>query len=251
MGYPGGKSGAGVFQKIINQIPPHQVYIAPFLGHDAVLLNKRPALSSIGVDVDAAVVDWWVSSMLAVCGGAGHPSPAGISINGGRISAPGVIVLNGDAISFLESYSWQGGEFVYCDPPYLFETRAGGRRKIYRSEFGELADHRQLLSVLLGLPCPVAISGYWSSLYASMLHQWRSISYQTRTRGGQTVTEFLWMNYPAPTALHDYRYLGENFRERERLNRIRRRWVARLARMDQLERLMLAAAIAESGGASA
>jgi DNA adenine methylase len=32
MGYPGGKSGAGVYQTIINLMPPHTVYIEPFLG---------------------------------------------------------------------------------------------------------------------------------------------------------------------------------------------------------------------------
>lgn len=30
MRYPGGKGGAGVFQTIINQFPPHRVYIEPF-----------------------------------------------------------------------------------------------------------------------------------------------------------------------------------------------------------------------------
>lgn len=30
--YPGGKSGAGVYQTIINQMPPHQLYVEPFAG---------------------------------------------------------------------------------------------------------------------------------------------------------------------------------------------------------------------------
>ena len=30
MTYPGGKGGAGVLQTIINQQPPHEVYIEPF-----------------------------------------------------------------------------------------------------------------------------------------------------------------------------------------------------------------------------
>ena len=59
MSYPGGKAGSGVYQQIINQIPPHQVYIEPFLGGGAVLLHKRPAWSSIGIDSDAAVVAAW------------------------------------------------------------------------------------------------------------------------------------------------------------------------------------------------
>lgn len=30
--YPGGKSGAGVYQAIINQLPPHSTYVELFLG---------------------------------------------------------------------------------------------------------------------------------------------------------------------------------------------------------------------------
>jgi len=32
MGYAGGKGRDGVYQAIINQMPPHGVYIEPFLG---------------------------------------------------------------------------------------------------------------------------------------------------------------------------------------------------------------------------
>jgi hypothetical protein len=119
---------------------------------------------------------------------------------------------------------------------------------IYRHEFGDTGQHTQLLELLLSLPCPVAISGYWSSLYGDMLATWRTISYTTRTRGGSSVQEWLWMNYPEPLELHDYRYLGSNFRQRERLKRIRIRWLARLGRMDALERYSLLEAIAEYSG---
>jgi len=38
-----------------------------------------------------------------------------------------------------------------------------------------------------------------------------------------------------PVALHDYRYLGANFRERERIKRKRQRWTDRLHRLLMLE----------------
>ena len=63
------------------------------------------------------------------------------------------------------------------------------------------------------------------------------------TRGGHA-TEWLWMNYTEPAKLHDYRYLGDDYREREKIRRQQRRWTARLARMDRLQRLALMAAIA-------
>jgi hypothetical protein len=53
------------------------------------------------------------------------------------------------------------------------------------------------------------------------------------------------MNYPEPKELHDYRYLGNNFRQRERIKRIKTRWLARLDRMGALERYALLTTIAE------
>ena len=49
---------------------------------------------------------------------------------------------------------------------------------------------------------------------------------------------------PSPqVALHDYRYLGEGFRERERIKRKKTRWVKRLDRMPMLEKRALLSAI--------
>jgi len=44
------------------------------------------------------------------------------------------------------------------------------------------------------------------------------------------------MNYEAPVALHDYAYLGADYRERERIKRKRSRWVRMLNDMPTLER---------------
>jgi hypothetical protein len=48
--YPGGKNGAGVYQRIINLMPPHRVYIEPFLGGAAIMRLKRPAALNFGID---------------------------------------------------------------------------------------------------------------------------------------------------------------------------------------------------------
>lgn len=66
------------------------------------------------------------------------------------------------------------------------------------------------------------------------------------TRSGHSATEWLWFNYPEPVALHDYRFLGDNYRERERIKRKKQRWVARLSTMPLLERRALLSAISES-----
>jgi DNA adenine methylase len=50
----------------------------------------------------------------------------------------------------------------------------------------------------------------------------------------------------SPTRLHDYRYLGRNFRERLRINRKIKRMARRLARLPVLERNAIIASLSPS-----
>jgi len=79
-------------------------------------------------------------------------------------------------------------------------------------------------------------------LYEKSLKGWHIHSFQAACHHG-TATEWIWMNYPPPVELHDYRYLGDNFRERERITKRAKRWVARLKKMPVLERKALLSAI--------
>jgi hypothetical protein len=54
--YLGSKGQAGVFQRIIGNMPPHSVYVEPFLGSGKILLTKRPAVLNVGIDADAGVI---------------------------------------------------------------------------------------------------------------------------------------------------------------------------------------------------
>lgn len=223
MPYDGGKGGAGVTQWIINQIPPHRVYIEPFLGGGAVLRAKLPAATStIGVERDARAVSLWRGD-----------------------EVPEFTVIHGDAISWLSRFAAGrviGDEFIYCDPPYMLSTRTGGA--IYRYTLSD-HDHLRLLKILRSIRCSIAISGYWSELYERTLRGWRLSRFATVKRNHARAEECLWMNYPEPIALHDYRYLGNNFRERERIKRKKTRWKNRLAAMSILERRALVATLAE------
>ena len=46
-----------------------------------------------------------------------------------------------------------------------------------------------------------------------------------------------------PKELHDYNFLGDNFRERERIKNRTKRWLSRLRKMSVLERQALLSAI--------
>lgn len=140
MRYPGGKGQAGVYQKIINLMPPHDVYIETHLGGGNILERKKPARSNIAIDIDGAVCDRWSTSTRE----------------------------KNDAL-----------------------------RGWYRTDFPRL------------------------------------------DRGGTWALESLWLNFDPPARLHDFSYLGGNFRERERIKRKRARWRARLEQLPASERLAM------------
>ncbi|WP_316866162.1 DNA adenine methylase [Ralstonia mannitolilytica] len=211
MRYAGGKGGAGVYQTIINLMPHHDVYIEAFVGGGNVLERKRKAALSIVIDRDAAVCEHWERSGAAD------------------------IVVNGDAVSWLSSYSWTGRELVYCDPPYVHSTRS--RRDMYQFEMTD-DQHRELVSVLLTVPAAVMLSGYCNPIYDELLAGWHRVDFQAMTRGGLR-TESLWLNYEPPAVPFDLAYVGENFRERERIKRKRERWRAKLEKMDLAERAVI------------
>ena len=59
MAYAGGKDGAGVWQRIVNQIPPHDVWVSAFAGDCAVTRHIRPAAATVLIDLDREVLRRW------------------------------------------------------------------------------------------------------------------------------------------------------------------------------------------------
>jgi DNA adenine methylase len=113
MVYPGGKNGAGVYQTLINLMPPHEVYIEPFLGGGAIMRQKRPAALNIGIDLDAAVIARFDDDARA-CTVESDDAIGTTAMNGDARSR--FRFLQGDGLAFLASYSFTGAELVYCDP---------------------------------------------------------------------------------------------------------------------------------------
>jgi len=211
----GTKGGSGVWQRIISAMPEHDVYIEAFWGRGTIARLKRPATHTIGLDLDPDAIS----------------SGRGLGL-----------MFRADAITWLADYFFGqpgaaatfGGfpfrqHFVYLDPPYL------GCSGYYKHELTE-EQHRGLCRLFLRLPCPAALSGYRTDVYADELGDTRSTDIPTVNRAGRRVTETVWFNYPEPRRYHDTRFVGLGRRERERIRRRVRNWSAGLKRMPAAER---------------
>lgn len=233
--YPGGKSGAGIYQRLINLIPRHRILISAFAGHCGIVRNIRPAEHTIVIDADYDVCQWWDDW---------RRSKKGRSIE----------IHHADSIQWLGYRfglaEWKGfvvpGEptalppdsaseyFIFADPPYVLSERSHGKQYDH-----ELCDdgHRDLLEVLTRIPtssAAIMACGYNSPIYAS-LEPWRSIDHRVPTRGGLQ-DERIWMNYQETDDLHDFQYVGDSNRERERIRRRQTNWRKQLDAMSDRER---------------
>jgi len=221
--YYGGKGGSGTYQTIINYIPPHDIYIEPFLGSGAIMRYKLPApLQNIGIDLDVQVIYLWNQTIK-------------------EKQLASFDMMDGCGIEYLRKLrtgkknfpSW-AKVFIYLDPPYLIKSRRD-QRDYYLFEMCETS-HIELLKIITGInKYKIAISCYENDLYKEYLKNWNCIKFNSTTRHG-TALEYLYMNYKSPDKLHDYRYLGKDFRERERIKNKIYRHLKRLKSLPALER---------------
>lgn len=224
MQYNGGKNGSGVYQSIINLMPKHDVYIEAFLGSGAILRNKKAAARNIGVEIDEAVLSaFWRDSNFEL--------------------------YNESFFDFLilDNFNFHLNNrrtLIYADPPYLKSVRSS-KNKLYNFELMKDSEHFELLTKLKSLNCNVMISGYDCDFYNDILKDWRKSHFWTTNRAGSRVEETVWLNFAEPFELHDYQYLGDDYRERERIKKKRKRLKERLLKMDKFERLALIATVEE------
>lgn len=212
--YIGSKNADGTYQTIINHIPPHDNYFELYLGTGAVMRKKQPASGfNVGCDIDPKVFSKWQKLIQKL--------------------PMGYIIKNQDARSLLQNIELiPGRNMIYLDPPYPIPSRKQ-KVKQYKYEM-TIDDHKALLDLIVkksdkrSVECynwkPTGdnyfmISTYPNKLYAEKLKDWTCIDYQVITRGGTLATELLYMNYAIPAELHEYTYLGSDFREREKIKR--------------------------------
>lgn len=88
---------------------------------------------------------------------------------------------------------------IYCDPPYVHETRSEGARDVYGVEMTD-DDHRRLANTLHECEAKIVLSGYPSPLYDELYDGWRRVVFDiaNHAAGGKRknrTSECLWMNF--------------------------------------------------------
>lgn len=107
-----------------------------------------------------------------------------------------VQILNQPAIQAIRRFD-AADALIYCDPPYLHETRDINSRDVYGVEMSE-EDHRELAAVLNECVSAVVLSGYPSPLYETLYRGWHRVEHNiaNHAAGGKfkaRKTEVLWI----------------------------------------------------------
>lgn len=230
--YNGGKAGNGTYQNIINHIPPHSIYVAPFAGHDGVFQKIRRADISILNDKDQRVIERWKhNSLLKDCIVCENFMQGSLFEQPDK---PVVILRSNDYKTIIAKFKDTADAFIYCDPPYKMDTRRSSRR-LYLFDWTADEEHVEFLTMASTATCSVMISAYENDLYNEILKGWNTHRFNSMTRHGLR-EEIIYYNYPKPEVLHDFQYLGHNYRERERIKRKVLRFEQKMLRLPATER---------------
>ncbi|MFD1817695.1 hypothetical protein [Pseudarcicella hirudinis] len=249
--YFGGKGSDGTYQTIINQIPAVEIYIEAYAGHASVFRKMiRPNLTILN-DINPKVYQKLIAHF-----------PESISFSDdtdrkdfirkylekisnssigeikntcqGNNDAGSILIIEClDAIDLIDKYKELIEVFnslIYSDPPYPLGSR---KSQVKRYEF-EMTDqdHVKYLKYLKNIRCKQLISTYPNDIYEDLLPPpyFNLHEFWSQTRKG-LAKEYLYKNYETPTELQDYSYLGSDFRERDKLKRIKRNFLRKFKEM--------------------
>lgn len=218
-GYRGNKAFPKQYMEIINIMPPHYDYTELCVGSGGVYRNKLLANRNTLIDIDKDVTD--------ILKRQGYPQTK---------------ILACDALGFIQMLIQLGhvdtnsNHLIYFDPPYPKSSRSE-QKDMYKHEMTDQQHIEFLkgLNKLSELGYMIVISTYDNPIYQEHLKAWNKHSYKTCIHGKVKI-DTLYFNYELPTELHDYRYLGKDSWDRQRINRKVSRKIASILKMPDLER---------------
>lgn len=221
--YLGAKGGSGVYQAIINLMPPHEIYVEAFLGTGEIMRRKAPALKNIGLEINPCTIDRFNCAR-------------------SKSEIPMLQVIQCNAIKWLKDYVIEGRTVIYLDPPYVHSTRSSNARYEY-----ELTDdeHKEIIQTIKNIGKQsgvfIIISGYRTPIYDENLKDWYSKDFQAMTRGGVR-TETVWCNFE-PAEQHYHSFAGKDFTDRQRIKRKAERWAKKFKALPAPEQQAVMAAL--------
>lgn len=227
--YPGSKNIAGVPQRLINQVTPHDVFVSGCLGKCALMATKKPARTNYGIDVNMEVLrPYWDS-----------------------LKRKDIQLVRDDFFKWIAQFNFSGVMaerwFIYLDPPYL-KSACLSQVPLFKYEFTD-EQHAQLIRWALDTTAfskntHIAINHPPCKEYDALLsHGWRKMEYEVTRHRGVVVLDALYMNYPEPEALHEYTYLGGDKIKRQAVKRKVQGYVEKFRNMEVLERNAILAEI--------
>lgn len=113
-----------------------------------------------------------------------------------------VVIENRPAKEVISNHD-SAETLIYCDPPYVPESRTSFGSGVYRHEMTE-DDHRDLAKVLHAIKGMVILSGYPCELYdRELFPDWFRTERLHLADGARERTEVLWLNDHAASKLKD------------------------------------------------
>jgi len=105
------------------------------------------------------------------------------------------------ALEVVEQYGAYESNLLYVDPPYVTESRQGGRYSIEMSR----QDHIDLAHELNRCNASVMLSGYRSKAYEDLYGDWYQVSISTTSANSsdRARVEVVWSNRPLESALFE------------------------------------------------
>ncbi|MFT4281206.1 DNA adenine methylase [Microbacterium sp.] len=105
------------------------------------------------------------------------------------------------ALEVIAQYGQHSGNLLYVDPPYITETRSGGRYSVEMSR----QDHIDLAHELRKCSAVVMLSGYPSATYQELYGEWHQVLIPTTSANSTRPdrVEVIWSNRPLESTLFE------------------------------------------------